>query len=334
MVIMELTLEAAQASFPDLSALPYAVTLFQFSFCFLLPVCISKGETLKDLPTSFTAVVPYVSLSLIVFGSTGLATMSIRYVSYPTKVIFKSTKLVPTMFVATMLQGQRYSTIDYLSAFLLCAGAAGFGFGESTNTSDDKPSSTYGIILLLISICCDSFTPNIQQRLMGTPPSHATYQHGSTPSIPINARSWKGFFHQLSHLILPPGGTGVTASVLMTNANAVGCIGVFMYMSLSGLLADAAGVAVTNPRLAGYLTLIGVSLSTAVFAYTRLIKEAGSVVAVGVATLRKVVTVVLSYIFFPKRFSRLHFLSSLLVLSGILLSSYAKQKKTRSETGR
>ena len=333
---MELALEAAQTSFPDLSALPYAVTLFQFSFCFLLPVCISKGETLKDLPTTFTGVIPYISLSIIVFGSTGLATMSIRYVSYPTKVIFKSTKLVPTMFVATLLQGQRYSAIDYLSAFLLCAGAAGFGFGESTNKSDDKHSSTIGIILLLISVCCDSFTPNIQQRLMGTPSSqHATHHHGSIPSLPTNVRSLKEFFHQLYCLILPPGGTGASASVLMTNANAVGCIGILTYMLSSGALGDAVGVAVANPRLAGYLTLIGLSLSIAVFTYTRLIKEAGSVVAVKIATLRKVVTILLSYIFFPKRFSQLHLFSSLLVLSGILLSSYAKQKKTTlKEMGR
>jgi adenosine 3'-phospho 5'-phosphosulfate transporter B3 len=116
----------------------------------------------------------------------------------------------------------------------------------------------------------------------------------------------------------------------MTNANAVGCVGVFTYMLLSGALSDATRAALAAPRLVVYLTIIGLSLSTAIFAYTRLIKEAGSVVAVGVATLRKVVTVILSYIVFPKQFSQLHLFSSLLVLSGIILSSHAKQKKNPS----
>ena len=76
--------------------------------------------------------------------------------------------------------------------------------------------------------------------------------------------------------------------------------------------------------------MIGMSLALAVFSYTRLIKESGSVVAVGVATLRKVVTVILSYAVYPKPFTMTHAISSVLVLGGILLSSYAKQQQSGS----
>lgn len=46
----------------------------------------------------------------------------------------------------------------------------------------------------------------------------------------------------------------------------------------------------------------------------------GAVVAVAVATLREVATVILSYIVYPKVFSVMHAISALLVLAGILLT--------------
>jgi solute carrier family 35 (adenosine 3'-phospho 5'-phosphosulfate transporter), member B3 len=70
-------------------------------------------------------------------------------------------------------------------------------------------------------------------------------------------------------------------------------------------------------------------LSTAVLAYTRLIQASGSVVAVAVSTLRKVVTVTLSYIVFPKQLLTIHVVSGVAVLGGIVLSSYSsKQGRT------
>ena len=70
MVIVELAIEGTQKAFSDLLALPYAMTLFQFSFCFLLPVAISKGETIKKISKSIIAISPYIVLSLVVFSST------------------------------------------------------------------------------------------------------------------------------------------------------------------------------------------------------------------------------------------------------------------------
>jgi drug/metabolite transporter (DMT)-like permease len=83
----------------------------------------------------------------------------------------------------------------------------------------------------------------------------------------------------------------------------------------------------TRAHLLGSLVMIGLSLAVAVFAYTRLIKESGPVVAVVVVTLRKVTTVALLYVVYPKVFSTIHGISALLVISGILFSSSSKQRK-------
>ena len=85
----------SQNAFPDLLALPYAMTLFQFSFCFLMPVAISKGKTLQNLPTTVIKILPYIVLALVVSSSNVCKSASARYVSFPTKVMFRSTKLIP-----------------------------------------------------------------------------------------------------------------------------------------------------------------------------------------------------------------------------------------------
>lgn len=325
MVIMELALEGANNEFPDLVALPYAVTLFQFGFCFLLPLILSRGASLSTFPKTPQASLPYISLSLVVFGSTCFASMAVRFVSYPTKVVLKSAKLIPTMIVATALQkGSHYGVLDYLSATFLCVGAAGYSWGSGSSAPRGGDGNSWiGIMLLLISVFCDAFTPNIQQRMMAPP----VVGVAALPTTTLHHHS-DDFCTKLTRILFP-GGLSLSASELMTNANGIGCIGLLLFMAVSGSLTEALAAALLHPRLLVYLLIIGIALATAVLCYTRLIQQAGSVVAVAVATLRKVATVILSYIVYPKILSKIHALSGLLVLVGILINSHSKQRNKK-----
>lgn len=59
----------------------------------------------------------------------------------------------------------------------------------------------------------------------------------------------------------------------------------------------------------------------------RLVKAAGSVFAVTIATIRKAVTVVLSYCIFPKELTSMHVLSLMAVGSGLVLYEINNQKQ-------
>lgn len=292
MIGHEVALEAASTTFGQLDALASAVTCFQFSFCFLFPLLLSRGKGLEHLPRTGTDILPYLRLSLLVFGATGLATEAVRYVTYPTKVVFKSAKLIPTMAVATVWQGQRYTSVEYLAALLLCAGAAGYsyGSGQPSNNSDqeDNSSSSWGIFLLLASILCDAIVPNYQKLLLNQ---------------------------------------GLSVTQLMINVNTVGSISVLAYMLLTGQLVDIVVTCRDSPLLLLYLTSVGMGLSTAVWVYTKLIQATSSVVAVAVSTLRKVATICLSYLLFPKPVMTIHMISGVLVLLGMILSSMAKEQQ-------
>mmetsp|Transcript_29709 Transcript_29709/g.45451 ORF Transcript_29709/g.45451 Transcript_29709/m.45451 type:complete len:373 (-) Transcript_29709:79-1197(-) len=315
MIGHEIALEAASTSFSQLDSLAAAVTLFQFGFCFILPFVTSRGAVMRTFPRSLREAVPYIKLSLLVFGATGLATESLKYVSYPTKVVFKSTKLIPTMVVATVFTPDKtFSFVDYLSAFLLCCGAGGYSY-ESGGTSKGAglKTSYYGIILLTISIICDAVVPNLQQQLMCTPQKSSKGEGNSTSILPFTHSS----------------ACGLSAQAVMVNVNAVGFLIILLGMLLSGSLVDAVKTSLVDPRLLLYLTCIGLGLSTAVLAYTKLIKSSGPVVAVAVSTLRKVATIMLSYAIFPKPILRIHVISGCLVLLGVVLSTFWKTKNPR-----
>ena len=341
MVVMELALEAASRTFSHLDYLAQAVTLFQFLFCFLLPAVLEgPRRVLTKFPQRPREFAPYIRLAFGVVGATGLATYSLKYVSFPTKVVFKSTKLIPTMLVATIVNPKtsKFGPLDYVSALLLCFGAAGYSYGSGAGDKGDNPTSYVGIAVLCVSLCCDAVVPNMQQKLM-EPPSPAD---GGYSALPTTAN---GEWNSEANRSRPPkslcarfaggsangGGLGLTASELMVNLNAVVMIGLLTFMLLSGSLLDVVKTSIANPLLLVYLTLIGVGLSVAVLAYTQLIKSASSVVAVAVGTVRKVATVVLSYIVFPKPLLPIHIWSGLLVLAGVLLHSYSKKKKKNSK---
>jgi hypothetical protein len=92
----------------------------------------------------------------IVYGATTCTTMSLTYegITYVTKVMFKSAKLIPTMIVGVVkdtirersgviMKKRKYGALEYVSAFLLCLGAAGFCMSpkDFEGGEDDKTTA-------------------------------------------------------------------------------------------------------------------------------------------------------------------------------------------------
>ena len=314
MIGHELALEAASSNFPELESLAACVTMFQFGFCFLLPLIITKGAVLQTFPRSFKDSIPYIKLSFLVFGATGLATQSLRYVNYPTKVIFKSAKLIPTMIVSTTIyKSKQYTPLEYFAALLICLGAAGYSYnpGSGSASGNENDTSYFGIGLLVVSIICDALVPNVQKQLMDASP-------GSNP-LPKTHVQGQGTPSSTSR-------DGLSAQAVMINTNTVGFGMILTGMIITGSLGETVSTATNHPQLLLYLVCVGLGLSTAVLSYTKLIKASGPVVAVAVATLRKVVTIMLSYIIFPKTITTLHIFSGLLVLCGVVISTFCRRK--------
>jgi len=247
-----------------------------------------------------------VSLAMLVFASTALANWALDYVFYPAKVVAKSAKLVPTMIVAVMMgNSAKFTAVDYLGALLLCAGAAGFALASGktlaeavANEADDglpipdvpdalslvSPVASrawLGLVMLTMATTADALVPNLQQRTMRE---------------------------------------GVGAEQLAFSVNAFGALAIATAIVLTGGVEVWTDVWAADMTTFYLMVLGGACTGVGVMCYTFLIVEAGSVVAVVVSTMRKVVTILLSFVLLPsagKAFSGVHAVSTVLVVAGM-----------------
>ena len=363
MIVHEIALEAIMNvySLPpyNLQHLASSITLFQFGFCVLLPFLLSifssKGDVVRNFPKTRAEIKIYVLLSIVVYGATALATMSLGYegVTYVTKVVFKSAKLIPTMLVGVILDARAakqgmvvmkkksYGVYDYASACLLSFGAAGFCINaneietssqtdeeiaseESSGSSSIMSGHVFGLALLTASVFCDALVPNIQEKLMHGTSIKTTTMQKNENDLEMKSLNQNGNTKQSKHHGTE---TGLSSLSLMVNTNAIGFTLLLLSTILSSSIISIISNVTSHPHYLLLLVTVGGCLGTAVLAYTELIRRVSPPFAVGVATLRKVVTVVLSYILFPKAMSLTHVLSSGFVLLGLLTGFIGRGKK-------
>lgn len=105
----------------------------------------------------------YMQLTCCLLGSSYLSTVGLDYINYPTKVVFRSCKLIPTMAVALVMNKERFSLTDITCAVAICVGLALFALADMTSVS--KVSTVFGMALQASSTVADAFLPNLQQAL-------------------------------------------------------------------------------------------------------------------------------------------------------------------------
>jgi len=113
----------------------------------------------------------YAALSVLTVSGMGLTNLSLQYLNYPTRVIFKSSKLLPTMAVGTLLLGRSYSALEYVASAGLVTGIVFFTMGDA----EVRPSfSAVGIILIILGIGFDAATSNYEERAFFRVPKPAS----------------------------------------------------------------------------------------------------------------------------------------------------------------
>eukprot|EP00752_Nemacystus_decipiens_P008462 g7563.t1 len=104
----------------------------------------------------------YVVLAGILGMSSSLSNMALNYIKYPTKVIFRSCKLIPTMVIAVVWRKKIVSRWEFLAAFAVCAGLIIFAGADRQLEPD---FDFRGIIMVMLSVCADAFLPNMQEHV-------------------------------------------------------------------------------------------------------------------------------------------------------------------------
>ena len=258
---------------------PYRVTI-----CSFLERRYIAKETKRVAPIRL-----YPLLTLCLLSSSALSNMSLNYINFPTKVVFRSCKLVPTMIIATVMNRKIFSSIEYMCAFSVCIGLVFF------SVADWKLAPTFnpiGLVMVFLSVCADAILPNAQERLFGMGASRVEVT----------------FFTNIFTLF------AMTAITLA-----------------SGDLVAIIRHAMVDHQLALYMGVYTLISYIAISTYMRLVKGFGGVAAVYLTTARKAMTLVLSFLLFPKAFSWFYVSGAGLTLGGLMAVSLYKQKM-RKET--
>ncbi|KAJ1346347.1 flavodoxin-like fold protein, variant 2 [Parelaphostrongylus tenuis] len=229
----------------------------------------------------------YYLLAFFTVATMGLSNASVGYLNYPTQVIFKCCKLVPVLIGGIILQGKKYGLIDVTAAVLMSVGMIMFTLADSQVSPNFDPR---GYIMISGALLADAVIGNLQEK---------------------NMKKYGG-----------------SSNEMVLYCYSLGAVYIFAYTIISGEFSSAFEFFLDNPRLTyGYGLIFALLGYFGVNVVLSLIKVCGAFVAVTVTTLRKALTIILSFILFSKPFTVDYVWAGLIILLGIYLNIYSKNKQ-------
>ncbi|VWU52813.1 UDP-galactose transporter, putative [Hepatocystis sp. ex Piliocolobus tephrosceles] len=90
---------------------------------------------------------------------------SLSHVNFPTQVLVKSAKMIPIVVGGYLFFGKKYPYYDYISVFLITSSLIVFNFLRAQSKKEIH-QTTFGILLLCLSLFCDGLTGPRQDKLL------------------------------------------------------------------------------------------------------------------------------------------------------------------------
>ena len=241
--------------------IPLVITSFEFGCC----------STLSLLWLLFSRADPFdvprgalLRISALVLSSLVSGNLALRWVSYPVKVVIKSCKLLPTMALGSFLLKRRYNVYDQLAALCLCGGLVGFTLGDRLGGGDVPARAAAPSSPFGVLILLFAVSCDAVQVL-------------------LSERMLRGAPH-------------LTPMHVMLYTNGFAFFAVVAGIWLTGEHAHVQGSTLPWVRLIVY----GSCSWVGVCCFIALTRSWGATAAVVMTNVRKLVSVVLSFVLFPK----------------------------------
>ena len=240
-----------------------------------------EGETTRRAPWS-----SYFLLCFCLLVSSATSNIALNYINYPTKVVFRSCKLIPTMVIAVILNKKKVHNFEFGFGALISLGMVLFAWADFNVL---PKFNFFGILLVSLSVVADAFLPNFQERV---------FEHGSS-------RIEVTYF------------TNILCLAAMT-----------VSFSVTGDLQEAFAYATANPHALFLMAIYTFLAYIAIAFHMALVQEFGGIVTVLVGNTRKAITIVLSFILFPKPTSVLYLWGGLLVFGSLCGNACMKERQS------
>jgi solute carrier family 35 (UDP-galactose transporter), member B1 len=277
----------------------------------------SSGQT--SIFPSKAIVAPLLLISITSSLASPFGYASLAHVDYLTFVLAKSCKLLPVMFLHITLFQRRYPLSKYIIVLAVTAGVALFTIyhppsaSKSKANSKSQGSSTYGLVLLGINLLFDGLTNTIQDHIFTSP---ARYGKFSGPQMMV-AQNVIATLLTSAYLLLTP---MIPPSLLPTMAQSSGeelsSVADFLQRHPS-VLYDVLGFAACGA--VGQLFIFAT------------LERFSSLLLVTVTVTRKMLTMLLSVLWFGKRLTGGQWLGVGLVFSGVGAEGWIQQRDKKKK---
>merc|ERR1719189_3341623 len=189
-----------------------------------------------------------------------------------------------------LIQGKRHGLLDFVASGFMCLGLILF------TLADSKLSPNFdltGVFMISLALVADAIIGNLQEKTIRQ----------------YNASN----------------------SEVVLYSYAIGFVYLFFLVAVFTDIASAIHYCSYYPKQTyGYAFIFSLTGYLGIQIVLSLVRQFGAFMAVTVTTFRKAISIVLSFIFFSKPFTFHYVYSGLLVLVGIYLSLYSKNKDSNS----
>mmetsp|Transcript_5439 Transcript_5439/g.15930 ORF Transcript_5439/g.15930 Transcript_5439/m.15930 type:complete len:236 (+) Transcript_5439:2198-2905(+) len=90
-------------------------------------------------------------------GGMYLTNFSLSYINYTTRIVAKCSKVIPTMVMGAFMQGRRYEKKDYFAAMTLVCGVCLFALGDKASLPQFQPKGMVIVCALFIEAVAGNF---------------------------------------------------------------------------------------------------------------------------------------------------------------------------------
>lgn len=235
----------------------------------------------------------YFKLSLMVMGGMYLTNWSLRFLSYPLRVVFKSSKILPVMLMSVVYQGKRYGVVQYLGVILLTLGLVVFTLGDAKGKAS---FDARGIVLVCAGSLLEAFAANFEE---------------------------KHFFHNL----------GASPAEVILYSSSIGAVMSLLVDMASGDLFPALQHSTNHPEAVFYISAAACMGYISTNLAMTIISHYGATVAELVKSCRKVLTICISFFIYGKPWTLCHIAGGLLFTSSVAVERFAAGGHSRRFAG-
>jgi len=215
----------------------------------------------------------------------------LKYVSFPAQVLSKSCKMLPVMVMSFLVSGKRHGYFDWLVALLVVVGASAFQLGNSEPQGAVHDGQLTGILLIGGYIASDAFAAAWQSQL----------------------------FKQ----------SGIDIATMMLMCNIFSCIFTFAGFVVTLEFIDVWRFVQANPHALADIAVISVASAFGQTFILLTIKYYGAAVFAALATVRQLVSILVSIALFGHRISSMQIVAIAIVFVALAAHCFYRWRISR-----